>query len=112
MSLQQTPGLHGQDLCHSDGACGQYCCIIPSLQLADEARLAGVGTLTPEVQRRLAEEVFGDGAFGAAPPAPAYRRRLLQALVRAAEEDGCELSDELVELFTAAQLVRRCWRIL
>ncbi len=82
------------------------------MQLADEARLAGVGALTPEVQRRLAEEVFGDDAFRAAPPAPAYRRRLLQALVRAAEEDGCELSDELVELFTAAQLVRRCWMIL
>jgi hypothetical protein len=73
-------------------------------KLADEARRAGGGALTAEMQRRLSEEVFADAALRAAPPGPSYRRRLLQALVRAAEEDNCELADELVDLFIDAQL--------
>lgn len=58
------------------------------------------------MQQLLVEEAFGCEVLRAAPLAPAYQCRLLQALLRAAEEDGCDLADALVELFTIAQLVR------
>jgi hypothetical protein len=73
--------------------------------LAKEARQIGGGRLTAAVQRVLVDEAFGCAALRAAPLAPAYQRRVLQGLMQAAEEDGCELADPLVELFTAAQLV-------
>jgi hypothetical protein len=75
------------------------------MQLAKEARQIGGGLLAPAVQRVLVDEVFGCAALQAAPLAPAYQRRVLQGLLQAAEEDGCELADPLVELFTKAQLV-------
>jgi ferredoxin len=79
-----------------------------TMQLAKEARQIGGGLLTLAVQRMLVDEAFGCAALRAAPLAPAYQRRVLQGLMQAAEEDGCELADPLVELFTAAQLVSLC----
>ena len=88
------------------------------MQLAKEARRIGGGRLTPAVQQILVDKAFGCAALRAAPLAPTYQRRVLQGLMQAADEDGCELADPLVELFTAAQLVSfvcplvSCWFVL
>lgn len=57
------------------------------------------------MQQSLIDEAFGCEALRAAPLASAYQRRVLQVLMRAAEEDRCDLAYALVELFTRVQLV-------
>jgi hypothetical protein len=75
------------------------------MQLVKDARQVGGGQLTLAVQRALVEHALSCDELRAAPMAITYQRRVLQALVQAAEEDGCEPADPLVELFTRAQLV-------
>lgn len=76
------------------------------LQLVKEARRVGSGKLGPELQQRLLDEALTGPVLRAAPMALTYQRRVLQGLLRAAEEDGCELAEDLTEMFTRAQLVR------
>lgn len=73
-------------------------------ELVKEARRVGGGKLGLQLQQRLLDEALVGPVLRAAPLALTYQRRVLQALLRAAEEDECELAEDLTEMFTRAQL--------
>ncbi len=75
------------------------------MQVIKEARkLSGTELLTLDVQSNLLEPLK-DNRWRH-PLNSDYVQRVFRSLLRAIEEDGCEIDEELSSLFTTAELVK------